>query len=98
MGNIYLTKEQIKKLKPLSDDSAGFWGTCFSYDGGVLKVFSNLLFENKMKKRIRKNIKRESPIIMYPQNKLYIIDNGPFLAGYKCQKAKGESLKKYVQD
>ena len=92
MENIILTKKNIKKLEPLSSDNSGLWGTCYKYEDGVLKVFQNIFFDKEMKKRIEKNLKRDSEIIMYPKKKLYVIDRGPFLSGYKCPLAKGISL------
>lgn len=92
MENIILTKKDIKKLEPLSSDNSGLWGTCYKYEDGVLKVFQNIFFDKEMKKRIKKNLERDSEIIMYPKKKLYVIDRGPFLSGYKCPLAKGYSL------
>lgn len=89
---IKLSSKQLGELIPLSGENSGYFGKCYKYNDGVLKVFftdvSNQVLDN-----INNNLKRQSPIIMYPKSKLYIEDK---FKGYYANMAPGISLENLV--
>ncbi len=89
---IKLSSKQLGELIPLSGENSGYFGNCYKYNDGVLKVFftdvSKLVLDN-----INNNLKRQSPIIMYPKSKLYIEDK---FKGYYANMAPGISLENLV--
>lgn len=55
---IIITKEELEKLKPLTEDKKGSYGTCFLYeDAKVLKTYSNTMPFYYNKRNIKRNIK-----------------------------------------
>lgn len=96
MKNIYLTDFQIKRLEPVSDNMDSYSGTrgkCLKYKDGVLKVFYDINVPTI--KSIQKNVLKDSPIIIYPEKKLYKIlsFSMPFIPeGYYMKKAPGKNL------
>lgn len=89
---IKLSSKQFGELIPLSVENSGYFGKCYKYNDGVLKVFftdvSKWVLDN-----INNNLKRQSPIIMYPKSKLYIEDK---FKGYYANMAPGISLENLV--
>lgn len=91
MKDIFLTKELINNLKLLPGQSTGCYGKCYEYDDMVLKVFKSEI-NKEMQNMIKKNLKRNSSIIMYPKSKMFLCDNKIKLRGYLCDKAPGNNL------
>ena len=91
MKEIILTQEQINNLPMLSKDSYGCYGKCYMYGNDVLKVFKRKITPYEYK-NIEKNLKRESNIIMYPTQKMFLEDKTLSLKGYLCNKAPGTDL------
>lgn len=87
MRTIYLNKDVIKKLKPISKNNRGEYGNCYKFRGKVLKIFTRQL-EPYIKDNIERNLKRESDIIMYPISRVFTDDKN----GYICNKASGVDL------
>lgn len=83
-----LTKKQIDNLKLLSGNSIGGYGRCYDYKGKVLKIFSRKLDSTQIKK-IKKNSRRNSKIIMYPKKRVFVLDRKIKFKGYVCDKAPG---------
>jgi hypothetical protein len=55
---IIITKEELKKLKPLNGENKGSYGTCFLYENDkVLKTYSNTMPFYYNKREIKRNIK-----------------------------------------
>lgn len=93
---IYLTNYQIRKLEKVSDKKdlyCGTRGACYKYKDGVLKIYYDLSSINF--EAINNNIKKKSPIVLYPKKKLYIVSftKFPFVPyGYYMDKAPGKNL------
>ena len=87
MDTIYLNKKVIDNLEPISSKNKGQYGSCYKYNGKVLKVFKNEL-SPYLKSNIKRNLKRESDIIMYPKDRVYVDDK----YGYICNIAPGNDL------
>ena len=95
MKNIILTKKQINNLKLLSRNSIGGYGRCYDYKGEVLKIFGRKLDSNQTKK-IKKKLRRNSKIIMYPKKRVFLFDKKIKFKGYVCDKAPGVDFVKLV--
>lgn len=86
---IYISKEMIEKLPPVSKINYGRYGICYKLNSNtVLKIFTRKL-EEDVKKNIRRNLKRQSPIIMYPKDAVYVEQKSKFMDGYTCPLAPG---------
>ena len=70
MKDIVLTKNEINNLKLLKDDSYGAYGKIVKYNDGVLKIYHHKINEFLLEK-LKKNIKRKSNIIIYPDCFVY---------------------------
>ena len=90
-----MTKKQVNNLKLLSSNSIGGYGRCYDYKGRVLKIFRRKLDSSQIEK-IEKNLKRKSEIIMYPTNKVFLLDKKLYFKGYICDKAPGVDLIKLI--
>ena len=91
MKKIILKEADIKKLKPIVDFNRGSYGSCYDYDGKVLKVFKKNI-DTHMLANIKKNIKRENEFIMYPIDLIKIKERESAINGYICNKAPGVDL------
>lgn len=92
MKDIVLTKNEINNLKLLKDDSYGAYGKIVKYNDGVLKIYHHKINEFLLEK-LKKNIKRESNIIIYPDCFIYenyICDDN--IRGTYMKKAEGIHL------
>lgn len=91
MGKIILNKSDIANLKPISKLNSGQFGSCFEYNGKVLKIFKDDI-EPEDYRNIKRNLKRESSVIMYPRDEAYLFDKILYFKGYLCNKAPGTDL------
>ena len=87
MRTIYLNKEFVNKLKPASKNNRGEYGNCYKFRGKVLKIFTRKL-EPYIETNTKRNLKRESDIIMYPISRVFVDEKN----GYICDKASGLDL------
>lgn len=56
---IIITEEELAKLKPLSEENKGVYGTCFLYENDfVLKTYLNTLNFHCNRREIKRNIKK----------------------------------------
>ena len=69
--DLFIDKKITKNLPPVSKINYGKYGICYKYNDMVLKIFTKKL-EMYIKKNIKRNLKRESDIIMYPKDRVYI--------------------------
>ena len=91
---IYLGLNEVNNLLPLSNCNKGCWAECYNYNDGVLKIYYDDIHPDILK-NINNNIKKNSNIIMYPKDKLYVDFK---LKGYYCLKAPGISLEELSND
>ena len=86
--DLFIDKKITKNLPPVSKINYGKYGICYKYNDMVLKIFTKKL-EMYIKKNIKRNLKRESDIIMYPKDRVYIDNKKSFMDGYTCYLASG---------
>lgn len=90
--DIYISNDKISKLEPVSKVNYGKYGICYKLNSNlVLKIFTRKL-EYYVENNIKRNMKRESDIIMYPKNMVYIDYKKKFMDGYTCKLADGIDL------
>lgn len=102
MKFVILPRSKLEKLKPLSKNSYGCLSECCSYKDGVIKSFYEEIDKATLM-RIKKNLKRNSKIVIYPKKLVYKLKYEKYklsisLVGYYMKKAPGINLTKLLKN
>lgn len=98
MKDIILSREEINNLELLKKDSYGAYGKIVKYKDEALKIYHHKI-DKLLLSHLKKNIKRESNIIIYPEcfvYENYINDNN--IRGTYMKKASGTHMLDFKND